>query len=126
MPNPTPVLPPSQGYPTGTYPTAGTWGYPLTPAAPASSGRPVPATSGISPTSMKVNTGAFDLVVKGANFTAESVIKLNGVAQPTIIIDASTLVTSQTSQGKTAGGVPVTVDTGGAVSSPAVTFTYTP
>ena len=126
MPFPTPVLPPSQGYPIGTYPTAGTFGYPVTPASPATSGRQTPTVASVSPTSKQINTGVFDLVVRGSNFTAESVITLATVAQPTQVVDDRTLITTQTSQGKTAGPVAVTVNTGGVIASPGATFTYAP
>jgi hypothetical protein len=126
VPQPTPVLPPSAGYPPGTYPTAGTWGYPTAPASPATSGRLTPTVASISPASKKINTGPFDLVVKGTNFTAESVITVATVAQPTQVVDESTLVSAQTSQGKTAAPVAVTVATGTLVAAPGQTLTYIP
>lgn len=126
MPQPTPVLPPSQGYPTGTYPTAGTWGYPVLPASPATSGRLTPTVASISPTGKQINTGTFDLVVRGTNFTAESVITIATVAQPTQILDERTLVSAQTSQGQTAGAKAVTVTNAGLIATPGATFTYAP
>ena len=126
MPQPTPVLPPSQGYPTGTYPTAGTWGYPTSPAAPATSGRLTPTIASVSPTTKQINTGAFDLIVKGTNFTAESVVTIATVAQPTDLVDDRTLIAHTTSQGQTAGGKATTVATGTLVATPGQTFTYTP
>ena len=126
MPQPTPVLPASGGYPVGTYPTTGTWGYPVSPASPATSGRLTPTVSSVSPTSKAINTGTFDLIVRGTNFTGESVITLATVAQPTQVVDDRTLITSQTSQGKTAAPVAVTVATGTLIASPGATFTYTP
>jgi len=125
MPQPTPVLAPSGGYPVGTYPTAGTWGYPVSPAAPATSGRLTPTVASISPTGKAINTGVFDLVVKGTNFTAESVVTVATVAQPTDLIDDRTIVAHLTSQGATAGGKAVTVATGTLIASPGATFTYT-
>ncbi|HET9666362.1 MAG TPA: IPT/TIG domain-containing protein [Desertimonas sp.] len=126
MPGPTPTMPPSQGYPGGTYPTAGTWGYPVTPAVGATGGHPTPSVSAVSPTSKSINTGTFDMVVRGSGFTGNSQITLATVAQPTNVLDASTLVTPQTSQGKTAAPVAVTVSTGGVLASPGATFTYNP
>jgi hypothetical protein len=123
---PQPVLPPSQGYPTGTYPTAGTWGYPVTPASPATSGRVTPTVASISPTTKQINTGAFELTVRGSNFTAESVVTIATVDQPTDLVDASTLIARTTSQGATAGGKAVTVTNAGVIATPGATFTYTP
>jgi len=125
MPQPQPVLPTSQGYPVGTYPTSGTFGYPVSPAAPATSGRPLPTISSISPSTKAVNTGAFDLVVKGTNFTADCVITIATVAQPTIIVDDRTAISPQTSQGKSASTVAVTVANGTQIASPTINFIYT-
>lgn len=126
MPGPTPVLAPSGGYPSGTYPTAGTWGYPTSPAAPATSGRTTPTIASLSPSTKQINTGVFDIVVKGTNFTAESVVTVATVAQPTAIIDDRTLVATVTSQGQTAGAKAVTVATGTLIASPGQTFTFSP
>ena len=125
MPQPTPVLPTSAGYPIGTYPTAGTWGYPTSPAAPATSGRLTPTVASISPTTKAINTGVFDLIVKGTNFTSESVVTVATVAQPTDLIDDRTVVAHLTSQGATAGAKAVTVTTGTLIASPGASFTYT-
>lgn len=125
MPGPQPVLPPSQGYPTGTYPTSGTWGYPVTPASPPTSGRPTPTVASISPATRGINTGVFDLLVRGTNFTGESIVTIATVAQPTTVVDDRTLIASTTSQGQTAGAKAVTVSTGGAVATPGATLTYT-
>lgn len=125
MPQPTPVLPPSQGYASGTYPTSGTFGYPVAPPAAATGGRLTPTVASISPTTKAINTGAFDLLVRGTNFTAESVVTVATVAQTTTVVDDRTLIAHTTSQGATAGGKAVTVTTGGLIASPGATFTYT-
>ena len=113
MPQPTPVLPASGGYPVGTYPTTGTWGYPISPASPATSGRLQPTVASISPTTKGINTGAFDLLVRGTNFTAESVVTIATVAQATDLVDDRTLIAHTTSQGQSAGGKAVTVTNAG-------------
>jgi hypothetical protein len=97
----------------------------VTPAAPATSGRPTPTVASISPTTKAINTGTFDLLVRGSNFTAESVVTVATVAQPTDLIDDRTLVAHTTSQGQTAGGKAVTVTNAGVIASPGATFTYT-
>jgi len=125
MPGPQPALAPSQGYATGTYPTSGTFGYPVSPAATADAARQTPVTISMSPTSKSINTGTFDLVVKGDNFTADSVIRYGGTPQPTYVVDADTLVSPQTSQGKSIAAGQVTVATGGLVSTPSLTFNFT-
>lgn len=125
MPGP-PPLPPSQGWLPGTYPATGTWGYPTSPVAPATSGQTTPAVGSLSTSSAKVGDPAFTMIVTGDRFTADSVVTLSGTALPTAVIDDRHLAATVNPVGATAGAKPVLVNNGGVAAPTPQTFTFTP
>jgi hypothetical protein len=83
-----------------------------------------PALASISPTSTASGVGTQALTCTGTNFTKQSVIYVNGVAQATTFVSATSLTATVTK--KTSSGTwPVTVITGGVVTTAAQTWTFT-
>lgn len=83
-----------------------------------------PALASISPTSTTSGGGTVALTCTGTNFTRQSVIYVNGVAQTTTYVSATSLTATVTKKA-TAGTWPVTVVTGGAVVTAPQTLTFT-
>lgn len=113
--------------PTLPAPTVG--GGPISPNQNhASSLSPAtnPALTSITPTTaVSGPSGTVALTaVTGTNFTQQSVVYANGVAIPTVFVSATTLTATMPKK-TSAGTWPVTVVTGGAVTTAAQTFTWT-
>lgn len=83
-----------------------------------------PALASISPTSTVSGGGTQLLTATGTNFTKQSVIYVNGVAQTTTFV-SSTSLTATVTKKASAGTWPVTVVTAGTVVTPAQTWTFT-
>jgi hypothetical protein len=83
-----------------------------------------PALASISPTSTVSGAGTQALTCTGTNFTKQSVIYVNGVAQVTTFVSATSL-TATVNKKASAGTWPVTVITGGAVTTAPQTWTFT-
>lgn len=83
-----------------------------------------PALASISPTSTTSGGGTVALTCTGTNFTRQSVIYVNGVAQATTFV-SSTSLTATVTKKATAGTWPVTVVTGGVVTTAPQTLTFT-
>lgn len=121
-----PNLPPSQGWDTGAYPTTGTFGYPLSPVAAATSGQPTPVVSSLSPATAKVGDPLLRVTVTGDRFTAASIVTVAGTAQPTYLIDDRHVYADINPVGASAGAKAVLVNNGGVAAPTPVTFTFTP
>jgi hypothetical protein len=83
-----------------------------------------PALASISPTTTASGTGTFALTATGTNFTRQSVIYVNGVAQNTTYVSPTSLTANPTKK-SSAGTWPVTVVTGGVVTTAPQTLTFT-
>lgn len=84
-----------------------------------------PTLTSITPTTAVSGTGTVALTaVTGTGFTRQSVVYANGVPQPTVFVSSTTLTATMTKKA-TAGTWPITVVTGGAVTTVAQTFTWT-
>jgi hypothetical protein len=83
-----------------------------------------PALASIAPTSTVSGAGTQALTCTGTNFTKQSVIYVNGVAQVTTFVSATSL-TATVNKKASAGTWPVTVITGGAVTTAPQTWTFT-
>ena len=56
---------------------------------PANAPSPVPATSGVEPSSISAGSGAFTLTVNGSDFAPSSLVLWNGSARPTTYVGAN-------------------------------------
>ncbi|RPH75994.1 hypothetical protein EHM76_00135 [bacterium] len=83
-----------------------------------------PALASISPTSTASGAGTQLLTATGTNFTPQSVIWVNGVAQATTFVSKTSLTATVTKKA-TAGTWPVVVVTGGVVTTAPQTWTFT-
>ena len=118
------------GAPVGTYPFTVTN---PTPGGGASNVvnltvTPAPTLTSISPNTAGAGGAAFTLTATGTNFTASSVIRFNGVALATTLVNATTLTATVPAAAiATPGTAPVTISTSapGGTTSAAVTFTIT-
>jgi hypothetical protein len=93
----------------------------------ASSLSPVtnPTLTTIAPTTAVSGSGTTALTaVTGVGFTPQSVVYANGVAIPTVFVSKTTLTATMPKKA-TAGTWPITVVTGGVVTTTAQTFTWT-
>ncbi|MBP7341338.1 MAG: S8 family serine peptidase [Smithellaceae bacterium] len=71
---------------------------------------PVPATTGLQPSSVTAGSGAFTLTVNGSNFVADSVVRWNGADRETTFVSGTQVTASVTADDTTTGAVvPVTV-----------------
>lgn len=87
---------------------------------------PVPAITALSPSSAIAGDDPFTLTVTGTNFVAGSVVQLNGVARPTVVVSATELQAQiSTADVANAGDLIVTVfnPAPGGGASNALTFT---
>jgi hypothetical protein len=83
-----------------------------------------PALASISPTTAVSGASGTDTITcTGTNFTRQSVVYANGVAQPTTYVSA-TSITAVVKKKTSAGAWPITVVTGGVVTTAAQTLTY--
>jgi len=83
------------------------------------------ALSGITPGNSVSGVGTTTLSVTGTNFTKQSVIHVNGVPQTTTFNSATSLTAPTVTKKTSAGPWPVTVITGGVVTTTAQTWTFT-
>jgi len=83
-----------------------------------------PTLSSISPTTSVHGTGAITMTATGVGFTPQSKIVINGVAQKTTFVSSTSLTCTATPPAA-AGAIPVTVVTGGVVTTAAQTWTIT-
>jgi hypothetical protein len=89
---------------------------------------PVPAISGLSPSSAAAGSGAFTLTISGTGFISASVVRWNGAERPTTSVSSTLLtVTIPASDIATTGSAIVTVSNPAPVggTSNAVTFPIT-
>lgn len=85
----------------------------------------VPTVSNLTPSSAVIGSPAFDLLVNGTNFTPESVIYFNGLAEPTTYVSATQVKTGVNMPLWVAPAtVPVTVLSKDGVLSNAMSFTF--
>jgi hypothetical protein len=84
-----------------------------------------PALTSITPTTAVSGTGTTALTaVTGTGFNKQSVVYANGVAIPTVFVSATSLTATMPKKA-TSGTWPVTVVTGGAITTAPQTFTWT-
>lgn len=100
--------------------------YTTTPNAQhASSLSPGPATiTTLAPQSVASGVGTSALTVTGTNFTKQSVVYVNGVAQTTVYVSPTSLTVAAAPKKATAGSLPVTVVTAGTVATAATNWTF--
>lgn len=84
-----------------------------------------PTITGLVPASLASGVGTQALTVNGTNFTRQSVVYVNGVAQVTAFVSSVQLTVNAAPKKATAGTLPVKVVTGGVVESPASNWTFT-
>jgi hypothetical protein len=83
-----------------------------------------PTLTTIAPTTAVSGTGTTALTaVTGVGFNKQSIVYANGVAIPTVFVNSTTLTATMPKKA-TAGTWPITVVTGGAVTTTAQTFTW--
>jgi len=83
--------------------------------------------TGLAPASPASGAGTLTLTVTGTNFNRTSVVSVNGIPQTTNYVSATSLTVTNAPKKATAGGVPVTVSTGGAsgMTTAPTTWTFT-
>ena len=84
-----------------------------------------PTISGLVPASTASGTGTTGLTVNGTNFTKQSVVYVNGVAQVTSFVSSVQLIVNAAPKKATAGTLPVKVMTGGVVETAPTNWTFT-
>lgn len=84
-----------------------------------------PTLSSISATSTASGAGTVAQTATGVGFTKQSVIVVNGVPQTTTFTSSTSLTAPAVTKRATAGTWPVTVVTGGVVTTAAQTWTFT-
>lgn len=96
-------------------------------AAHASSLSPTtnPTLTSLGTPSSASGAGTVSQTVTGVGFTRQSIVYVNGVAQTTTFTNSTTLVAPTVTKKATAGTWPVTVVTGGVVTTAAQTWTFT-
>lgn len=125
------VTPPATSYdqPVDTVMVGTTAAYTTTPnASHASSLSPLTnptLTSLGTPSSASGASGTYSQTVTGTGFTRQSVIYVNGVAQATTYNSATSLTAPTVTKKTSSGTWPVTVVTGGVVTTAAQTWTFT-
>lgn len=83
-----------------------------------------PTISGLVPASLASGAGTNALAVNGANFTRQSVVYVNGVAQVTSFVSSVQINVAAAPKKATAGTLPVYVSTAGVVTAP-TNWTFT-
>jgi hypothetical protein len=84
-----------------------------------------PAITGLVPASTASGAGTVALEVDGTHFTPQSVVYVNGVAQATVFVSATKLTVAAAPKKAAAGTLPVTVVTGGAITTAPTNWTFT-
>ena len=84
-----------------------------------------PAISSLAPQNVASGSGTSALTVTGTNFTKQSVVYVNGVAQTTNFVSPTSLTVAAAPKRLTAGTQPVTVVTGGVVTTAPTNWTFT-
>jgi hypothetical protein len=84
-----------------------------------------PTLVSIAPASTASGAGTIALTATGTGFTSQSVVYVNGVAQVTVVASSTSLTVAAAPKRPTAGTWPVTVITGGAVTTAPQTWTFT-
>ena len=124
------IAPPAGAYdqPIDTVMVGTTAPYTTAPnASHASSLSPLtnPTLTSLSATSTASGTGTVAQTCTGTNFTRQSVIYVNGVAQTTNFTSATSITAPAVTKKATAGTWPVTVRTGGVVETASQNWTFT-
>jgi IPT/TIG domain len=84
-----------------------------------------PATT-LNPVTIASGTNTFALTVTGVGFTKQSVVYINNIPQTTVFVSSTTLTVAAALKKTSAGTLPVTVVTGGAVvTANSCNMTYT-
>jgi hypothetical protein len=78
-----------------------------------------------TPSSVSGASGTYSQTVTGTNFTRQSVIYVNGAPQTTTYTSATSLTAPTVTKKTSAGTWPVTVVTGGVVTTLPQTWTFT-
>lgn len=84
-----------------------------------------PAITSLAPQNVASGVGNSALTVTGTNFTPQSVVYVNGVAQTTVYVSKTSLTVAAAPKKATAGTLPVTVVTAGAITTAATNWTFT-
>jgi hypothetical protein len=84
-----------------------------------------PTLTTIAPASSVHGSAAVTLTATGVGFTKQSVIYVNGVRQTTTFVSSTSLTAANVATNPAAGTWPVTVITGGAVTTAPQTWTFT-
>jgi len=79
----------------------------------------------LAPQNSASGTGTVALTVSGTNFTKQSVVYVSGVPQTTVFVSSTSLTVAAAPKKATAGSIPVTVVTAGAVTTAATNWTFT-
>jgi hypothetical protein len=79
----------------------------------------------LAPNNTASGGGTLALTVTGTNFTPQSVVYVNGVAQVTVFVSATSLTVAAAPKKATAGTLPVFVRTAGVTETAASTWTFT-
>lgn len=78
-----------------------------------------------SPATTASGGGTFALTVNGTNFTRQSVVYVNGIAQTTVYVSPTQLTVAAAPKKATAGTLPVFVRTAGLVETAPTNYTFT-
>jgi hypothetical protein len=84
-----------------------------------------PTLTSIAPASSVHGSAAVTLTATGVGFTKQSVIYVNGVRQTTTFVSSTSLTAANVATNPAAGTWPVTVITGGAITTAPQTWTFT-
>jgi len=84
-----------------------------------------PAITSLAPQNVASGAGNSALTVTGTNFIPQSVVYVNGVAQTTVYVSKTSLTVAAAPKKATAGTLPVTVVTAGAITTAATNWTFT-
>jgi IPT/TIG domain len=91
------------------------------------SGTVAPSITSISPTAATAGASGFPLTVNGAGFNSDAVVSFNGTNLTTTVVNSNQVTAAVPGALiATPGTVPVTVTSGGATATPALTFTINP
>lgn len=78
----------------------------------------------LAPQSSASGGGTVALTVTGTNFTKQSVVYVNGVAQTTVFVSPTSLTVAAAPKKATAGSIPVYVLTAGTVTTASTNWTF--
>ena len=79
----------------------------------------------LAPQNVASGAGNSALTVTGTNFTPQSVVYVNGVAQTTVYVSKTSLTVAAAPKKATAGNLPVTVVTAGATTTAPTNWVFT-